>query len=137
MESLLLEGLSVGGTVLAFRQCVRAWQARHWPIAPGTVLSASHDQLWDTILIRITISYEYEVRGAIHHGHRLRFGPNADAYYRQRTVDKILARYHPGARVAVRYHPRNPRLCVLETTIDWPGLLFVLLLTLLVFVFAT
>jgi hypothetical protein len=94
-----------------------AQRAREWPVAHGSVVSTAAEV--DEGTTTIEIAYEFQVGGVTHRGRRLRFG--GGPYYRQRTVDAILARYPKGAQVQVLYDPAKPDNCALESSFEWLG----------------
>ncbi len=108
-------GLSLlgAGAWLVWRERALAAASRTWPTARGAIRSshvAPHDA--DGIEMYVAkVTYDYTVRGKTHVGDCLRFGAYAGALQKaQQDVDK----YPMGARVEVRYAPRQPETSTLE-----------------------
>jgi hypothetical protein len=101
----------------------RALRSRRWPTTPGTVLRIASEEDEG---IMINVLYEYRVGSRVLRGGRIRFG--GGPYYRQKTVNVLMARYAKGTTVEVRYDPAKPSLCVLETKFEfWSWAPFVFL----------
>jgi hypothetical protein len=119
-KPLYLGVLSTVGLVLIGAGAWLVWRVRAlgiasltWPTAPGTIKSshvATHDA--DGIEMYVAkVTYDYTVRGKTYAGDCVRFGAYAGARQKaQRDVDK----YPMGARVEVRYAPRQPQISTLE-----------------------
>lgn len=112
---LLTIGLSLlgAGAWLIWHERARAAASVTWPTAPGTIRSshvAPHDA--DGIEMYVAkVTYDYTVRGKTYMGDCLRFGAYAGTLQKaQQDVDK----YPMGARVEVRYAPRQPQTSTLE-----------------------
>ena len=93
------------------RDLMRGRASRRWPHAPGRIVAwgghegtrASHDSV-------ASLTYEYAVDGRTYRSRRVDYaGRGAGA-----GAGAVLARYAPGAEVAVRYDPRRPARSVLE-----------------------
>ena len=75
--------------------------ASNWPKAPGTVIEVKADH--SAYFPQSFISYDYEVKGIIYIGNRIKFGGgSASGYYANEAVD-------------VSYNPHNYNEAVLET----------------------
>lgn len=113
----------IGWCLWAYRMCRRS---RVWPTANGTVLSNVAKVDEGATLIRLV--YEFDARGSVYRGSRVRFG--AGPFYRQRSIAELSERYRTGARVSVHYDPAVPDHCTLESDFRWvdcaPQLLFAL-----------
>lgn len=120
---LLAYGISLPMLVYPIWSVVMARRARRWPRAPGEVLECAtqHDE-GTTVGVR----YRYVVDGKWRTGTRVRFG-GPIVCYRERSVAKLVARYQPGATIAVAYDPGKPQRSTLETTLDWFDILLLFL----------
>ena len=113
--ALLAVGISLlgAGTWLIWRERALGTASLTWPKAEGTIKS-SHVATYDADGIEKYVAkvvYDYTVRGKIHVGDCVRFGTYAgDRQKAQHDVDK----YPVGARVEVRYAPRQPQTSTLE-----------------------
>jgi hypothetical protein len=112
---LLTAGLVLLGTGawLVWRLRALGIASLTWPTAPGNIKSshvATHDA--DGIEMYLAkVTFDYTVRGKTYLGDCVRFGAYAGARQKaQQDVDK----YPIGARVNVRYAPRQPQTSTLE-----------------------
>ena len=106
-------GLLSAGAWLVWRVRALGAASLTWPIAEGTIKSsrvATHDAEGIEKYVAKVV-YDYTVRGKIYVGDCVRFGVYAgDRQEAQQDVDK----YPVGARVEVRYAPRQPQTSTLE-----------------------
>lgn len=99
---------------------------RRWPVAMGRVLSSKVEEYKTDAgagnfggprgrltLYRPVVVYEYDVQGQRFRGHRIAQSPGMDRGAPD-VAQTIVARYHSGRRVDVRYNPVRPSECVLE-----------------------
>jgi hypothetical protein len=108
------------GAWLIWRQRALGAASLTWPTAEGTIKTsgvATHDADGiEKYVARVT--YDYTVGGKTHVGDCLRFGAYAGTRQKaQQDVDK----YPKGARVKVRYAPRQPQTSTLEPGIGGVG----------------
>jgi Protein of unknown function (DUF3592) len=119
-KALYVGMLLTAGLVLLGAGAWLVWRLRAlgiasltWPTVPGSIKSshvATHDA--DGIEMYVAkVTFDYTVRGKTYLGDCLRFGAYAGARQKaQQDVDK----YPIGARVNVRYAPRQPQTSTLE-----------------------
>ena len=116
---LLLPGTTLAGWTLFWMYW--AHRAKTWPTAEGFVDSFDRDPSdinggKGLLLAGPTnpqIGYRYIVEGRQFFGSRYRFGP--DKYYGSSESPRNYAR---GESIRVRYDPRRPSRCVLQTGIQ-------------------
>ncbi|MGZ8286168.1 MAG: DUF3592 domain-containing protein [Allosphingosinicella sp.] len=108
-----------------FRAVGKAKAAETWPTATGRVTSSevieeeSRDREGGTSTwYNPVVSYSYSAAGRELTGRRLRFGNYRSAS--RKKAEAALAAYPAGASPTVRYDPRNPEECVLETAKPGP-----------------
>ena len=129
-EIFLIVGGLIGGFLLW--QLLKGMKAKNWPTAPGKVVDSqitrdvSRDSDGDrSVTYGADIRYTYEVDGYEYSGDRRSFADYSSS--NRRRAEKIVARFSPGADVAVYYSPDDPEKCVLEPGISVVSVLFLLL----------
>ncbi|MBN1273296.1 MAG: DUF3592 domain-containing protein [Candidatus Aminicenantes bacterium] len=92
-------------------------QSLFWPRIQGTIKKAVIEQNKDKSPSQYMakVFYEYEVRGALYHSHRISF---KDSFSSKVEAQKIANRYPLGSKVKVHYHPRKPQFSVLHAGIS-------------------
>ena len=112
------------GIVEAFFDYRRCVESPSWPIAEGRIISsfvAGRDAGQEEYTEHLRFRYEFEVEGRRYVGKRIRAGQELDLTIGTRpasawsTARANARRYPPGTPVSVRYDPRNPKRCCLET----------------------
>jgi hypothetical protein len=92
-----------------------AYSSRHWPRTTGRVIRSSYANAPDPADLtshRLSVQYEYFVGGMRYTGDTLTIG--AARYLPHDSAKEIALRYAPGTIVTLRYHPRRPRLAVVN-----------------------
>ena len=108
----------------------RAWRARGWPHAEGTVTRSwtetvsrridPNDSLSPTTTrIYVRVSYGYVVAGTAYSSDRVTFFPSTMSHGFEHLAREHCDRYAAGTAVDVRYDPGDPASGVIETRI--PG----------------
>ena len=90
-----------------------------WPTANGTVIasdiikriSKSQDE-FDTFIPQVR--YAYTANGSRREGRLIRVGLDEMGYIAEKQAREHIARYPVGAKIPVRYNPKNPQQAVLE-----------------------
>jgi len=132
LGGIALCGVGVAGLVGAWRD-FRRWRAvARWPVADGLVVGSEVDQrdgCQDDYAESLKLTYVFTVNGRTFTGSRVRAGQDlhltighvpGTAWSGARTDAEA---YPPGRRVDVRYEPRDPSNCCLQSG-GMPGILF-------------
>ena len=108
--------LCVAGVALVYSAAAvtAGMRSASWPAVQGTITESDY---WTTRTRRgtghrVDVDYEYRVRGRWYSNDRIAVGSSGVAS--AAGGRRVVARYPEGASVPVRYHPRSPRISMLE-----------------------
>lgn len=85
-----------------------AHQSKFWPKANG-VIEIVHGFIGSK---RVLLEYRYEVNGIAYDHHRIFFTTSND--YPLKRAIQFKKEYHQGQEVIVFYHPKKPKMAVLQ-----------------------
>ena len=117
-------GLGIAGIVESFLDLHRMRAAVSWPVAEGRIVRSAVKtrHAWqDDYTESLKLTYVFEIGGREYTGHRVKAGQGLDLIAgfnpgsAWSTARDNAQNYPAGSPVAVRYDPRNPRTCCLET----------------------
>ncbi len=90
-----------------------------WPVCRGKVVHSEIEQDEDSRLFTLKVEYSFEVDGRNVTGTMMRFGfPPDDRSETRSEVEHRAADFQVGAEVPVLHHPKNPRICFLQRSLD-------------------
>ena len=124
----IIAAAGAAGLFFFGRPVLRAWRARRWPHAQGTVtrswtetvtrqVDPTNSTSEKTSRINVRVSYRFVVAGTVHTGDRVTFFPATMSHGFAQLAREHCARYAAGTAIDVRYDSRNPSEAVIETRI--------------------
>ncbi|MFQ5629678.1 MAG: DUF3592 domain-containing protein [bacterium] len=108
------------GSVLVVAQLMRlekAYLQKNWPQATGVIIGSEVTQTRDAWPM---VTYEYSIGKKKYSGSsNLKFPGFGGRINRLDAATKAIAKYPPGKKISVYYHPENPEITLLRPGPTW------------------
>lgn len=135
-DAAVITAAGAAGLYFIGRPVLRAWRARGWPTAQGTIIRCSVERVSGSSQASshvVRVGYRYSPEGMPLDGDRVTFFPILLRHSRPEWAQDQAKRYAEGTAVEVRYDPADPAQAVIETGVP---VRFYLALTLAALFFA-
>ena len=112
-------------SITAIVNIVRGFSSKNWPTVQGKIISSDIQIQRD---IRQTnyspaILFEYFINGAKYFSNKLSFSGTSS---RLISIQRALVKYPVGTEVLVYYNPQKPQIAVLEPSVTFSAIIFLL-----------